>query len=107
MNEFFTTFLNQYGMEIIATCLTAIASYIGLCVKNAYTKYIDTKTKKEVVDIVVKATEQLYKTLDGEAKLNVAIEDASAMLANKGIVCSDLELRLLIEATVNSFKNAK
>lgn len=103
MNDFLTTFINQYGMEIIATCLTAIASYIGVCLKNAYTKYVDTKTKKEVVNIVVNATEQLYKALDGEGKLNIAVEDAKALLNEKGIVCSELELKLLIESVVNGF----
>ena len=33
--------------QILATIITAVASYIGVQIKKAYTKYVDTKTKKE------------------------------------------------------------
>ena len=96
-------FIQNYGMEILATILTTISGYVGICVKNIYKKYVNTKTKKEVVKTVVNAIEQLYKNLNGEEKLELAIENATDMLDEQGISTSELEIRMLIESTVNSF----
>lgn len=103
MNNYFNDFMNQYGMTIIYTLLTAIGSYIGICIKNAYTKYINTKTKKEVCETVVNAVEQIYKDIDGDRKLAIAIENVRTLLEEKGIEVSELEVRMMIEATVNGF----
>ena len=45
LNEFIT----NYGSTILYTILTAIAGYLGIVVKNLYTKFINDKTKKDVV----------------------------------------------------------
>ena len=102
LNEFITT----YGTTILYSILTAIAGYIGIVVKNAYTKYINDKTKQNVVNTCVKAVEQLYKDLHGEEKLQKAIEAASDMLMNKNIAITDIELRMMIEAAVAEFNDA-
>lgn len=103
-------FWELYGNQIIdillgvlGTALTGVFTYIGIMVKNQYTKYINDKTKKDVVTTVVQAIEQIYKDLHGEDKLNKAIEGASEMLAEKGITVSEIELRYLIESSVNAF----
>ena len=103
-------FWELYGNQIIdillgvlGTALTAVFTYVGIAVKNAYTKYVNDKTKKDVIATVVQAVEQLYKDLHGEEKLNKAIEGASEMLSEKGITVSEIELRYLIESSVNAF----
>jgi hypothetical protein len=103
-------FWELYGNQIIdillgllGTALTGLFTYIGITVKNAYTKHINDKTKKDVVATVVQAVEQIYKDLHGEEKLNKAIEGASDMLTEKGIAVSEIELRYLIESSVNAF----
>ena len=103
-------FWELYGNQIIdillgilGTALTGVFTYIGIMVKNQYTKYINDKTKKDVVTTVVQAIEQIYKDLHGEEKLNKAIEGASEMLTEKGITVSEIELRYLIESSVNAF----
>lgn len=101
-----TEFINQYGMEILFSIITAIAGYIGIVVKNLCTKYINDKTKAAVAKTAVQFVEQVYKDLHGEEKLNAALEAASEMLAEKGINVSDLEMRVLIEAAVGEFNNA-
>lgn len=101
-----TEFINQYGMEILFSIITAIAGYIGIVVKNLCTKYINDKTKAVVAKTAVQFVEQVYKDLHGEEKLNAALEAASEMLAEKGINVSDLEMRVLIEAAVGEFNNA-
>ena len=64
--ELFTQFINEYGTTLIYAVLTAIAGYVGLWVKSLYTKYINDKTKQDVVKTCVSAVEVLYKDLHGE-----------------------------------------
>jgi hypothetical protein len=104
--EMFTEFINQYGMEILAAIVTGIAGYIGIVVKNLCTKYINDKTKAAVAKTDVQFVEQVFKDMHGEEKLNEALDAAEEMLLEKGITVSDLELRVLIEATVGEFNNA-
>ena len=96
--EFVLNFINEYGTTIFYAIITTLAGWIGLQVKNLATKYINDKTKKDVVLVVVKAVKQIYKELNGEEKLCKAIESATEMLAAKGITVTELELRMLIEA---------
>ena len=99
----FAEFINQYGTQILFSIITAIASYIGVVVKNLCTKYINDKTKAAVAKTAVQFVEQVYKDLHGEEKFNQALSAASEMLAEKGITVSELEMRVLIEAAVGEF----
>lgn len=101
--DIFTQFINEYGTTILYTILTALAGYIGIWVKSLYTKYINDKTKQDVVKTCVSAVEQLYKDLHGEEKYNKVVESVSEMLMEKGITITDLELKILIEAAVGEF----
>lgn len=101
----FIQFINEYGTTILYAVLTTIAGYVGIVVKNLYQKYINDKTKKDVVKTVVQSIEQIYKDLHGEDKLNKALESASEMLAIKGVEISEFELRVLIEAAVGEFND--
>ena len=102
----FAEFINTYGLEILYALITAIAGYLGIVAKNLYKKYINDKTKEAVAKTVVQGVEQIYKDLHGEEKLNVALEAASTMLAEKSIHVTDLELRMLIEAALAEFNEA-
>lgn len=101
--DIFKEFVSTYGLTILYAIFTAIAGYIGVIVKNLYSKYINDKTKKDVVKTCVSAVNQLYKDLHGDDKLNKCIESASEILVEKGINITNLELRMLIEASVNEF----
>ena len=101
--ELFSEFITTYGATILYSILTAIAGYLGIVVKNLYTKYINDKTKQDVAKTCAKAVEQIYKDLHGEEKLQKALEAASEMLMSKNIAITDIELRMLIEAAVNEF----
>ena len=102
----FAEFVNQYGMQILYTIITAIAGYIGIVIKNLVTKYINDKTKAAVAKTAVQFVEQVYKDLHGEEKLNEALLSAAEMLNEKGITVSELELRVLVEAAVAEFNDA-
>lgn len=102
----FAEFINQYGVQILYTVITAIAGYVGIAIKSLVTKYINDKTKQAVAKTAVQFVEQVYKDLHGEDKLNAALGAMSEMLAEKGITISDLEMRVLIEAAVSEFNEA-
>lgn len=99
--------MSEVLIPILATAITALAGYIGLQIKAMYKKYIDDKTKENVVKTVVKAVKQLYKDLNGEEKLTKAIENITDMLNEKGIAISELEIRMLIESAVEELNKPK
>lgn len=101
--DLFNQFMSQWGIEIIGTLLLAVAGTLGLIFKNLATKYLDDKTKQSIAKFVVQGVEQVYKDLHGEEKLNQALSMFSELLAEKGITCSDLEMKLLLEAAVGEF----
>lgn len=98
--------MENYIMEILATIITAVASYIGVQIKKAYTRYVDTKNKKEIVKSTVEYVEQIYKgvMISNEDKLSKAKEKALEWLNSKGLKISDTELDILIESAVNGLK---
>ena len=96
-------FINQYGLEIVTTIVTAIVGYIAVVAKSIAQKYINDKTKKDVAKIVVSGIEQCYKALEGPQKLEKALEAASSMLAEKGIKVTEVELRMLLESALSEF----
>ncbi len=98
-------FIHNYGATILSTIVTAIAGYLGLVVKNLYTRYINDQTKKDVVNTCVQAVEQIYRDIHGEEKLNKCMESASLMLGEKGINVAESEIRMLIEAAVSEFNH--
>lgn len=100
---FLSEFLNAYGLPILYAVLTALGAWFGSQVKAIYDRYITDKRAREIVEIAVKAVEQIYHACDGETKYAECVKAASEMLENKGIVLTELELRMLIESTVASF----
>lgn len=102
----FAQFINEYGTMILYTLLTALFGYLGIIAKKIVDKYLNDKTKRAVAESCVQFVEQVYKDLHGEEKFNQALTAMSEMLAEKGITCSELEMRVLIEAALASFNNA-
>lgn len=104
--DLFIQFINEYGTTILYAVLTAVAGYLGIVAKNLFTKWFDTKMKKEIAKECVQFAEQVYKHLHGDEKLAEAMKAASEMLAEKGIAVTELELHVLIEAAVAEFNDA-
>lgn len=99
----FAEFVSQYGTTILYAVLTAVAGAIGTWIGTIYKKYVNDKTKRDVVVTCVKAVEQIYKNLHGEAKYLKAVDGITEMLNIKGITITDLEIKMLIEATCSEF----
>ena len=88
---------------LIGAVATATASWIGLQFKATYEKYVNDKTKREVVRTCVTAAEQIYYYLSGPEKLAKAQEGIIEMLNEKGIPITTLEMNMLIESVVADF----
>lgn len=105
--EFIMDFINDYGKALFYAAITALAGWLGRQVGTFLKDKKISKIKKETVETCVKAVEQLYNDLSGPDKYDKAVEAIVEMLAEKGISCTDLEIKMLIESVVCSFnKNA-
>ena len=103
--ELFGIFMQEYGITIIGTLLTALFGALGMIAKSMAQKYMNNKTAQGLARIVVRGVEQMYKDLNGEEKLTQALANFSSILAEKNIVISDLEMRVLLEDAVGEFNN--
>jgi hypothetical protein len=99
MSEITSAIIN--GAVVI---LTAVFSYIGLKIKSYVEEKANTETKRKVVETTCRYINQLYEDLDGADKLEKAKESIVEQLNQKDIPITELELNVLIESTVNSFK---
>ena len=97
---FVQEFIAQYGTQIIYTALTVIFGALALAARRLAKKVLDSKEKKQVAREVVMFVEQVYKNSHGEEKLNAALETAKEMLAERGIVFYELEMRVMIESVL-------
>ena len=64
--------------------------------KHTLLEYINDKTKQSIVESTVKYVEQLYGDLQGKDKLAKAKENILALLNEKGITITELEMDVLI-----------
>ena len=92
-------------LQLAGTILMVGAGIIGYQVKKLYKKFVDTEEKASVVASTVQYVEQVYKDIHGEEKLEKAMQRASELLAEKGIMITNDELETLIESAVNGFNN--
>jgi hypothetical protein len=90
----------DFIFPLLGTVITAFIGFAGVQLKNWYTQHIDTKEKKDIVETVVKAVEQMYKDMHGEEKLKQALSSAEELLTSKGITFTDFEVKMLIEKTL-------
>lgn len=102
----FTEISKEIILYILGLTIPAVFSWMGIQLKKLATKYLDNKEKRDVARAVVQFVEQVFTDLHGKEKLHAALERAAAMLAEKGIPFSALEMETLIEAAVAEFNEA-
>lgn len=105
MLEELMTQLQPLIINAAVVIITGVGAAVGKWVHNWVKQKADTEEKQKVVETTVKYVQQVFKDLDGEAKLEKAQETIVEQLNEKGIKITDLELRVMIEAAVNSFKD--
>ena len=99
--------LNQSLNILIPALATLIAGWfavLGAKMKSSYEEKVNAQVKKDVVKSTVEYVQQVYNAFDGETKLAKAIEQATLVLSEKGIMVSEMELKMLIEAAVYGLK---
>ena len=96
-------FLVLYGNQILYTILTGIITAVGAWIGKKYQKNCQEKQKRDTVKTCVRAVEQLYPEMLGPEKYAKAVESIKEILANKSIVITDLEIKMLIEEQCNEF----
>ena len=95
--------INMYGAEIIGTLLVALAGIFGMVMKRIAEKVLDTPVKMQLAKIAVQFTEQTYKELHGEDKLNQALSVMADLLIERKIHANQYEMMVMIEAAVAEF----
>lgn len=103
MNEQMLAIINTVITILLPVLATGLTSVISLLVLKMRSK-INSEMGAQVVNDTVKYIQQVYKDLNGEEKLQKAIETASATLQEKGIKIGETELRTLIESAVYGIK---
>lgn len=93
-------------LEVVQYLLNFLMAGIAVLIARALKKFINTDTKKKVVQTVVGAVEQVYTDIHGADKLAEAMRIASELLTEKGIKVSQSELEVLIESAVSEFNDA-
>lgn len=102
-NEVLNQFI-QILLPILATFLTGVFTYLGTRIKAVIEQKTQNEIAKAVVADSVKYVQQVYKDIDGASKLQKAIEQASTILASKGITLTEVEINMLIESSVFGIK---
>ena len=103
--------MEQFQTEIItafATLLSIIMGYAVTQVKAYLTKkgiLAELENKKNYVNIVVKAVQQLYAEANGDAKLAEAKKQLVEIFNKNGVKFTEEELNMLIEAAVKGMKD--
>ena len=105
MNNILIDFTKEYGLDIIHSIVMGVLSYIVIDVKKVYKKYIQDKTKKDVVKMVCRYVDEVYDSSSACDKLNIAFTNIREILKEKGIVISDLELEVLLHNSIYLMKN--
>ena len=96
----FNEFVSEYGTTLIYTVVTAILGFIGIALKNILERFVNDKRKQKIVETCVNAAEQIYKELKGKEKLEKVKENIVAIVNEKALTISELEMDMLIEAAV-------
>lgn len=103
MNEMWKQVIFEGLQGIIGVAITVLLAFI----RKKYSQYVNTDTKKKLVNDTVYYVEQVFNDLHGKEKLDKAKTTLAKLLAEKGIGFTEEELTVLIESTVNQLNIAQ
>lgn len=100
--------LQEALINLLVVVIGLVASFVGA----KGTQFLKEKgiaaqleSKKNYVDIVVKAMQQIYQEADGSEKLENAKSELIELFNKNGIKFTEEELNLLIESAVKGMKD--
>lgn len=99
--------ITTYLIPLLMAILTGVLTWIGTKIKSVIEEKVTNEKVKDIIYDVVRYTEQTSKELTSSEKFERALKEASEWLNSKGINITELELKIMIEATVNSLYGTK
>ena len=99
-------FLFSYGGEIAVMAVTVVFGCLGWAAKQIYKNIVTDQQKEAIAKTAARCVEQVWKTIHGPEKMQMALEYAAVLLEKKGIKFDSEEMSILIEAAVSEFNNA-
>ena len=97
--------LQPLVINAVITIVGTVATYIGIRIKALVEEKVNTEKKEKIVELTIRYINQIYKDLEGPAKFEKAKEVILEQLHEKGLEITELELAVMIESTVNAFKD--
>jgi hypothetical protein len=101
INTIYLLFYGLVGLTTINIALIIAITVLLAFIRKKYNQYVNTDTKKKLVNDVVYYIEQVFKALHGKEKLEKAKSTLVTLLNEKGISFTEEELNVLIESAVN------
>lgn len=98
--------LFSYGGEIAVMAVTVVFGCLGWAAKQIYKNIVTDQQKEAIAKIAARCVEQVWTTIHGPEKMQMALEYAAVLLEKKGIKFDSEEMSILIEAAVSEFNNA-
>ena len=98
--------LFSYGGEIVALAMTVVFGCLGWAAKQIYKRFITDQQKEAIAKTAARCVEQVWKTIHGPEKMEMALQYAETLLAKKGIKFDAEEMSILIESAVAEFNEA-
>lgn len=96
----------SYGSEIAVLAVTVVFGCLGWAAKQIYKNIVTDQQKEAIAKTAARCVEQVWKTIHGPEKMQMALEYAAVLLEKKGIKFDSEEMSILIEAAVSEFNNA-
>ena len=98
--------LFSYGSEIAVLAVTVVFGCLGYAAKQIYKSFVTDQQKEAIAKTAARCVEQVWKTIHGTEKMQMALEYAAVLLEKKGIKFDSEEMSILIEAAVAEFNEA-
>lgn len=97
--------LNEILLNLLMLVVTAVITAVSQTIKQKFLvdkSATELSTARKIVDIVVRAVEQVYIELDGSERYEKSVKKAQALLSQNGISLTEEQLKLFIESSVQT-----
>ena len=94
--------VTTYLIPALMTILTGVLAWIGTKIKSVIEEKTKNEKAKDIIYDVVRYTEQTCKELTSNEKFELSVQEATKWLNSKNIYISEYELKIMIEASVNT-----
>lgn len=105
--EWLKEWILYFGDSFLMLVLTVVMCLLGEGFRRIYRNSLNDETKKNIAELCVKATEQVFGGYSGENKNEKAKAGILSLLQQRGISVSEEELSILIESAVNELQQTQ